>query len=401
MLNMIKRKTWIIACVLFLYSCHIDDRKEAVVAIPETEPALAINDPSNLRLDGRRIEAPVFGDIYEKIDLNELKVPFVSSQTMAVLSNQLKLLDNPKIKRNHRIGDLRIHVSDLRETIEILKSRQQTLPLDLGEYLDAYQIWGKDRKGHVKFTGYFTPLIQVSKTQTSQFKYPIYSRPKNWEGQLPTRREIEQDGVLKGLGLELAFAADKVDIYYMQVQGSGYVEYPDGSKELFSFNGSNRHPYRSIEKFIKNSSEIQLTNLSIDGIKRYLQNHPEFVDTVLFHNPSYTFFHTKKSSEPVGAGTVPLMGHYSVAVDKRYIPLGSCLLGAFPIYDKFQKRVTHFEYKLLFAQDVGGAIKGPGHIDYYFGIGDKAKREAGYLNHYGQLWLLLPKRQIGPVFTSY
>lgn len=397
---MTKRNTWLLACILFASSCQNGERKEAAISVDQTKTTDLTEGPPKLAVNGKTVGAPQFNEIYEKSSWSKFGFPVISTPSLVALDNQIELLNNPKLKRNQRIGNLRIHVDDLRKTIEILKSRQQTLPLDLSNYLDAYQIWGQDRKGHVKFTGYFTPLISVSKTPTSYFKYPIYSRPKNWEGPLPSRKAIEQGGVLDGLGLELAFAANKVDVYYMQVQGSGFVEYPDGKQVLFSYDGTNRHPYRSIEKFIMNSDEFNLSNLSIDGIKRYLRTHPAYVDTILFHNPSYTFFTAKKSAEPVGAGTVPLSADISIAVDKKYIPLGSCLLGAFPVYDKKQKRVTHYEYKLLLAQDVGGAIKGPGHIDYYFGIGNEAKREAGYLNHFGQLWLLLPKQQIGPIFTS-
>lgn len=397
---MIRQKIWFFTAFLLLFSCQKGDDRDAAIAAKVNTPDSAFTEPE-LGVDGKVFNAPQLDGVYQKKSLDNLPVPIISTEVLGVLEQQLQLLENPRLKRNYRIGDLRIHMGDLRKTIEILKSRQHTLPLDLNNYLDAYQIWGSDRRGHVRFTGYFTPLVQVSHTMTEKYKYPIYSRPKDWEGPLPTRREIEQDSALYGLGLELAYAANKVDIYYMQVQGSGFVEYPDGTRRLLSYDGTNRHPYRSIEKFISRSSEMELSNLSIDGIKRYLQERPELVDTVLFYNPSYTFFNAKRRAEPIGAGTVPLTAGYSIAVDRRYVPLGSCLLAAFPIYDNKLHRVTHYEYRLLMAQDVGGAIKGPGHVDYYFGIGDQAKREAGYLNHYGQLWLLLPKRQIGPVFTSF
>ena len=91
----------------------------------------------------------------------------------------------------------------------------------------------------------------------------------------------------------------------------------------------------------------------------------------------------------VGAGLVQLLAEYSIAVDKRFIPLGSCLLARVPIIER--NKVTHHEYRLLLAQDIGGAIKGPGRIDLYTGIGEQARRKASALHHYGNLWLLLPK----------
>ena len=185
----------------------------------------------------------------------------------------------------------------------------------------------------------------------------------------------------------------------MQVQGSGYVEYSNGRNELFAYNSNNRHPYRSIEKFIMRNEAFEVPNLSINGIKRFIAENPHLQDTILFSNPSYTFF-APKASVPKGAGHVPLTANYSIAVDKKYIPLGSIVLAAFPVYDHDFKRVIKHDYRILIAQDVGGAIKGPGHIDYYFGSEPGAQRQAGSLNHYGQIWLLLPKEVQGPISSN-
>ena len=112
------------------------------------------------------------------------------------------------------------------------------------------------------------------------------------------------------------------------------------------------------------------------------------IDSVLFANPSYVFFEPAQS-RPKGAGLVPLTSMHSIAVDTRYIPLGSVLLATVPVINKRNQVIRH-EYKLLVAQDVGGAIKGPGHVDLYTGIGTAARRKASALHHYGKLWLLLP-----------
>ena len=115
------------------------------------------------------------------------------------------------------------------------------------------------------------------------------------------------------------------------------------------------------------------------------------MEEVLYSNPSYVFFRPSKARVS-GAGPVPLTPEYSIAVDPKYIPLGSCLLAAVPIHDK-KGNFTHHEYRILLAQDTGGAINGPGHVDLYTGIGKQAKRDAGYTHHYGGLWLLLPKEK--------
>jgi membrane-bound lytic murein transglycosylase A len=340
--------------------------------------------------NGKRKKASRLPEIYTPSSLDSLDIPPIDVNVLRSLEANEKLLQIKKRRRHYQIGNLLVQPEDLEATIDILQSFQYTKPFDLGNYLEAYQIWGKDQRGHVQFTGYYTPVLKVSRTREGPFQYPIYSRPLNWEGAMPSRAEIEGEGVLDGQGLELAYADNKVDIYYMQVQGSGYVEYPDGTKELFAYNGNNRYPYRSIEKYIINREDLSLTDLSIKGIKRYLHTHPELVDTILFQNPSYTFF-TRKKSLPKGAGNVPLIDGYSIAVDRRYIPLGACLIAAFPVFDQKKQRVIRHDYRFLVAHDVGGAIRGPGHIDVYSGVGESAAIKAGNLNSYGQLWLLLPR----------
>ena len=285
-----------------------------------------------LRRNGKIIGAPRLGSIYTPTSLDSIDVPFIEQEVLGALASNSALLQLKKRKRHYQIGNLRVEPSDMLATIGILRRMQYTKPLNLEGHLDAYKIWGADQRGHVRFTGYFTPIIKVSKTKTSKYKYPIYSRPIKWEGKLPSRAEIEGEGVLDTMGLALAYAENKVDLYYMQVQGSGYVEYPNGKKELFAYNGNNRYPYRSIEKYIISRPDIELSDLSISGIKKYLYTHPEMTDTILFQNPSYTFF-IRKRSQTKGAGGVPLIADYSIAVDRRYIPLGACLIAAFPIYD--------------------------------------------------------------------
>jgi membrane-bound lytic murein transglycosylase A len=172
------------------------------------------------------------------------------------------------------------------------------------------------------------------------------------------------------------------------------VQFPSGKRQLLAYDGSNRHPYRSIETFALNRPDFGITSVTINGIKSFLRSYPHFQDTLLFHNPSYTFF-KPKNQLPTGAAGAALRQQISIAVDKKHIPLGSCLLAAVPVFDDSLDRVVRHDYHLLLAQDVGGAIKGTGHIDWYQGIGKEAQRKAERINHYGQLWILMPKRKEG------
>ncbi|HKK80059.1 MAG TPA: murein transglycosylase A [Phaeodactylibacter sp.] len=388
------------ACLCGLLACE-STPDSGSLPIPTTveQDSSLLADNAYLLRNGKIAGRSKMTQVYEPFSLDSLNTPFINNKLLSALKQNERLLHLTQGRRNYRLGNLRVNYKELQQTVDILKSWQFTKPLGLSRYLDAYQIWGNDRFGNVRFTGYYTPVIKVSRAPDETYRYPIYSRPLDWKGPLPTRAQIESKGLLSGKGLELAYAADKVDIYYMQLQGSGYVEYPDGSRELFSYNGTNRHPYRSIEKYLLGRKDLDVPRLSVEGIKTFLRGKPKLTDTVLFQNPSYTFFIRRRSAAPSGAGNVPLTAGYSIAVDRRYIPLGSCLLAAFPVFDNKKQRVIRHEYRILVAQDVGGAIRGPGHVDFYTGIGQAAARQAGNLNSYGQLWLLLPKKS-RPAFIS-
>ena len=387
-----KRKTVFFASLCLLSYCSLPEsekaNKDEISTKVEVQPI--VEKTGLYSRNGKRLDVLTMKEVYQDVSLDSLDIPVITSKLVRALEYHKELLVLRKQKKKQQIGNLKIDLDQLSETIDILIALQQTQPFNLSEYLDAYQLWGRDRKGNIKFTGYYTPIIPVSKVKNKIYKYPLYDRPRNWEGAWPSRAQIEGQGAFDSLGLELAYAQNKVDIYYMQVQGSGYVEYPNGKRELFEYNGNNKHPYRSIEKFILSREDISLGNLSINGIKNYLWRHPEIADTVLFSIPAYTFF-APKSSLPKVAGHVTLTAHISLAMDKRYIPLGSCLLAAVPIYDKEERKVTGHEFRFLLAQDVGGAIKGPGHVDLYTGIGEEARKQAETIHHFGQIWLLLPK----------
>lgn len=393
--------------VLFLVplQCTTDhssnDTSSNLVAL-ETLQSLPISTkkiPKRKR-NGKLEKAPLLPKHYNKTNLSLLSLPFIDNDLIQALEQQHKLLKRRKQNFSQRFSNISLNMADLSTTIDLMLLWQRTFPQGLEDHLNAFQLSGKDRKGNVKFTGYYTPELKVSKKKTSRFKYPIYAFPEDWEGQLPTREQIDGEGILDNKAEILAYAERLEDIYYMQLQGSGMVRYRNGTRSYFGYAGSNKHPYSSIGKHIKDNEAIRLKNISVKGIKRYLKDRPDMVEPILFTNPSYIFFEESKTM-PLGAGHVPLTADYSIAVDKRHIPLGSCLLAALPVLDE-EGYFSHHEYKFLVAQDVGGAIRGNGHVDVYCGIGEEGQRKAMALHHYGQLWLLLPKPsgELGPVFSE-
>ncbi|MFK8105083.1 MAG: murein transglycosylase A [Saprospiraceae bacterium] len=366
-------------------STELDDVEPAEAAIDHNEVYdLAAHE---FAFDGKNTSVKSVKQLYTSNDLNEFEFPAFSKEVIYGLRQQLKLLKRKKQKYQHELGDLSVNLDQLEETIHILLETDVDFIKDA---LAAHRIKGKDGRGNVHFTGYFTPVLKVKKTADAVYKYPFYTRPKNWVGKLPTREQIDGEGVLKNKGLELAYAKNLVDIYFMQVQGSGVVEYPDGSQQLFAFDGSNGHRYRSIGKYMIAQGITTPENVSLTRLRKFFDQNPALLEEVLFVNSSYVFFTPAKSMKTTGAGVVPLTTDYSIAVDPRYIPLGSCVLAAVPVLDK-RRNFSHHEFRLLLAQDIGGAIKGAGHVDLYTGVGRNAQRKASALHHYGGLWLLLPK----------
>lgn len=402
-MNCSKKVLWFCLWLVPL-QCAIDNKTPqpaSVIALDDLSTfPVPIKTPKKKKGTGKLKNASPLLKAYSKTNLSTLSLPRIDENLTKALTQQLKLLKRRKQNYTQQFDNISLNLTDLETTIELLLLWQQTYPQGLEKHLNAYQLKGKDGKGNVKFTGYFTPELKVRKRPSKNYPYAIYTYPEDWNGQLPTRRQIDGEGVLKGRGLELAYAKRLEDIYYMQLQGSGLVKYRSGQRKYFGFAGSNRHPYSSIGKHIKNNESIRLKNISMDGVKAYLRHNPDKVTDILFTNPSYVFFEAS-NSEPLGAGHVPLTADYSIAVDPKHIPLGSCLLAAVPIMDE-EGDFSHHKYQFLLAQDVGGAIKGNGHVDVYSGVGKAAERKAMEMHHYGQLWLLLPKpsEELGPIFSN-
>lgn len=388
----------LVFCLLLsLLSCHKPQELSQVsrpdtvdTLVSETAESILVSDDTSIDDSGKMSNAPPLRHIFTDASIDTCELPFIDAKLAYALEQQLTLLKKQRDDKRYRIGQLDITIEQLEQTIHIIRSWQFTKPIGLVSSLKAYQIWGDDRRGNVKFTSYYTPVIDVRNKPNKEYKYPIYTRPKDWDGALPTRRQIDADKALEGKGLELCFAKNRADIYAMQLQGSGIVRYPNGASELLSYDGTNGHPYRSISRSLRRLKKINdLDELSPSEIRKFMDANPELLEPALFGNPSYTFF-TKKGENPYGAGHVPLVDDYSIAVDKRYIPLGSCLLALVPVRDP-DGNIRH-EYRFLLAQDVGGAIRGAGHVDLYSGVGDEAREQANRLHHYGQLWLLLPRQ---------
>lgn len=331
--------------------------------------------------NGKR-ELPCFSELYQPTTLPlEENLDFDPQALKLALSRQIPALQNRALLRKSS------------ERLQALLRQKAPLHIqDLNQVFSAQLIRGEDGCGNTHFTAYFSPMLEVKARPDAEYRYPIYAKPAQWpQGQAPTRAEIDQGGALAGQGLELAYAKSLLEIFFLQVQGSGLAEYLDSGERLtLQYDGANGYAYQSVGRFLVDQGYIPAESISLDAIRQFFAEHPDKLVPFLNHNPSYVFF--KKAQEgPRGSLHTEVVPQVSIAVDPQYIPLGTLVLAEIPRLDAQGNFLGH-QLTLLVAQDTGGAIKGPGHVDLYMGAGAKAQAAASAMHHYGRLWLLQPRK---------
>ncbi len=282
-----------------------------------------------------------------------------------------------------------------------------------------YRAAGRAKKGDVLFTGYYEPVFEARLKPDSVFRYPIYRRPEDmividlslfserFRGQriiariegrkiLPyySREQIELQGVLKGRGLEIAYLKDPLEIMILQIQGSGKLLLPDGRVLNVGYSISNGRPFRSIGRYLVEKGYLKKDELSLQAIKRLVQENPEIYRELARYNPSYVFFKVKKDG-PRGNINVVLTSGRSIALDYRLFPKGALAFieTKIPVVDSEGnlsgwKKIKRF----VLNQDTGGAIRGAGRCDLFFGTGKMAGIAAGYMKQKGSLYLLVKRK---------
>jgi membrane-bound lytic murein transglycosylase A len=324
------------------------------------------------------------------------------------------------------LGPVRTNAAEMAMTIQdflmIIEntslSSEQKINLIKKEF-ELYRSVGSNGRGKVLFTGYYEPVISCRRNTDNAFRYPLYRKPDdiievdlsqfgdNFSrdrlfGRLAgkkvipyfSRQEIDQQKVLGGKGLEVLWCADPVDIYLVHVQGSGRADLGNGEVVGILFDGQNGRPYRSIGKYLIEAGAIPKEDMSMPAIREYLRTHPDELFTVLNQNQSYVFFRID-TSPAVGSIGVPLTPNRSIATDYRLFPKGAL---AFIRTDRpltiEQGKVKEWTTLTRFVlnQDTGGAIRGPGRVDLFWGQGTEAELGAGYMQQEGKLYFLLRKK---------
>ena len=268
------------------------------------------------------------------------------------------------------------------------------------QYFEAVQVGD----GKAFATGYYEPEIAGSRVRRPGYEVPVYARPSDLievdlgmfsdtlkgrkirgrvVGQTfvpyDDRTAIEQ-GSLDGRAAVIAWAADAIDLFFLQVQGSGRLRLPDGGVMRIGYDSQNGRDYTGIGALMKKRGLLAPGQSSLQGLSQWLHDHPAEGVAIMRENKSYVFFR-EQSGPALGALGLPVTGGVSAAADPHFVPLGAPVLLSMDRTDAS---------RLWVAQDTGGAIKGPNRIDTFWGAGADAEATAGGMAAHGTAFLLLP-----------
>jgi len=284
----------------------------------------------------------------------------------------------------------------------------------------AYRAVGSNGSGKVLFTGYYEPQLSCRLMADDTYRYPLYRRPDDLLeidltqfgdnfpknklfGRLDnkkvipyySREEINHKQAIANKGLEIVWCSDPVAIYFLQVQGSGKVDLGDGNVVSVLYDGQNGRPYKSIGKYLIDRGVMTQENMSMQAIREYLHTHPDELFKVLNQNPSYVFFRMDMGPSLGNIG-VPLTPGRSIATDSKLFPKGALALISTqkPVIENGVIKEWAPFTRFVLNQDTGGAIKGPGRADLFWGEGPEAEIGAGYMQQEGELYFLMQKKRI-------
>ncbi|GGB40679.1 transglycosylase [Roseibium aquae] len=266
-------------------------------------------------------------------------------------------------------------------------------------------------------TGYFEPELPASRHKAGPYRYPLLAppagltavtaanRPKGWSAELshgrltpdglvplPDRGAI-MAGALDAENLELVWLRDPVDAFFVHVQGSTRLRLDDGSVLRVGYAGKTGHPYSSIARVLVRRGEGTPEELTMSGLRAWLEKNPGQRDALFRENRSFIFFRTVEIDEardgPIGAAGLPLKAGRSLAIDPAHIPYGFPVFVTSQDLDELDGSARTFA-RLLVADDTGSAIRGAGRGDLFVGSGMDAGRIAGEIRHAGNMVLLVP-----------
>ncbi len=298
------------------------------------------------------------------------------------------------------------------EAKELAANDNSTLHRFFESRFEPYLLTNPDGTTSGLVTGYYEPLLNGARQRSATFSQAVLGVPADLldielADLLPDLKNMRLRGRLQGNKVipyysradiaareadyadrVLLWVDDAIELFFLQIQGSGRVKLPDGSVVRIAYADQNGHPYQSIGRVLIDRGELKPEQASMQGIQAWARANPEKLNDVLNSNPSYVFFREVQSREnegPQGAMGVPLTAERSIAVDPRQVPLGA------PVFlSTTQPNSSAPLRRLMLAQDTGGAIRGVVRADLFWGFGAQAGSQAGKMKQQGQMWVLLP-----------
>jgi membrane-bound lytic murein transglycosylase A len=409
-------------CALLFIGCSVKIDIPPVVAPPVVAPVPPIVIPKAPPIKPLvKIENPDFASIikvHPKGDKEFFKALSLSKEYYSKKSIQNAFFKYDDINYT---GKEMLESFELFERVANSSSTYQDFIVSLKTHFDLYE--SKNEKNSSLITGYYAPVLRGSLTKSERYSAPLYPVPKELitanlkkfnEG-LPkkelvglvekneykpffTRAEIE-DGALESTK-PLLYLENKIDSFFLEIQGSGIVETNDGKRLFVGYAGRNGKPYSSIGKVFSEEGLVDSDNINMYSIREYLMSNPDDVSRILNINESFVFFKLHDKAGIYGNINLPLTGKQSVAMDSELIPKGSLayIKTAIPykknLDDTMIPRSQREPFEKFFmVQDTGGAIKGGGRVDIYFGEGDSAFFYAAQMAGKGDIYLIVAKKQ--------
>lgn len=275
----------------------------------------------------------------------------------------------------------------------------------------AYRV-SEDGESRGLFTGYYEPDLRGSWTADATYRYPLYSLPPDlvsadlgafddkWTGEQIAGRLVDnrfvpyhdradiENGVLNGRQLEILWVDDAIDAFFLHIQGSGRITLPDRTHVRLGYAGRNGRRYTAVGRELVAAGVMRLDDVTMPAIRQWMAANPVAGQALMRRNQSFVFFRVLQGDGPIGAQGVVLTPGRSLAVDRRYVPLGAPLW--LETTDPGVEPETPLR-RLVIAQDTGSAIRGAVRGDFFWGHGNAAGDKAGIMKQRGRLYMLLPR----------
>ena len=327
------------------------------------------------------------------------------------VDSSLNYLSKPSSQAFFPYGDItHQHMIDSLDAFSVLLESGyygQKLNKTIREKFDIYTSIGCDNRGAVLFTGYYTPILDGSLKQSSEYQYPLYKQPndlvKGLNGEIlgqrnadssitkyPSRAEIEASQMLRGQ--ELVWLRDPFEVYIAHVQGSAKIRLPDGKFINVGYAATNGHDYQSVSAKMIGDSKISKEKMSLSAMIEHFKRNPHEINSYTAHNPRYVFFRLSDTG-PRGSLNEPVIPMRTIATDKTIYPRAgfAFMTTKLPVDTGGQMQQKQYSGFVL-DQDTGGAIRAPGRCDVYMGQGEKAGKKAGHTYQQGRLYYLFLKK---------